>query len=62
MSDIVKQILAVILPVLYLLLVDRYPDFPLPQESFVNLVFWLLGLLFSGWQAEKMVSKYFRLR
>ena len=47
-KDVVKALLSTLLPILYGLLTDKYPDFPLSSTDFTSLFTWLVFLVFWG--------------
>jgi len=49
-KQILKGIIGVIVPVIYSLIVASFPDFPLADEQFLELILWAVGLLIGGWQ------------
>lgn len=51
-KPILKALLAAILPVVYTLLKNTFPNFPLAQSDFVALVLWLFAFVVGGWQAN----------
>jgi len=57
-KDILRLILATLLPVAYVALKLLYPDFPLTQDTFVGLVLWVIGLLLGGWNLNYLWRKY----
>jgi hypothetical protein len=54
-KNLILSLVAVLAASAYAFLVGAFPEFPLPQEKFVALILWAVGLLFAGWQIEKQV-------
>jgi hypothetical protein len=57
-KDVLRLILATLLPVAFIALKTLYPDFPLSQDTFVNLVIWVVGLLLGGWNLNHLWRNY----
>ncbi len=49
-KDFIRMLLVVLLPVFFVVVKKTFPDFPLSQDTFVNLIIWAIGLLVGGWQ------------
>ena len=47
-KDIVKALLATLLPILYTTITNKYPGFPLSGGMFTDLFTWLVFLVFWG--------------
>lgn len=58
MSHTLKQlllaILAVTIPFLYTLILNLAPDFPLPENTFVELIIWVIGSFIGGWKMKRL--------
>jgi len=54
-KSLLKAVLAALVPVVYTVLVTAYPDFPLPQDQFVQTVLWIIGMAIGGWQVNNAV-------
>jgi len=58
LKSVLYAVLVTLLPMVYNLLIAKYPLFPLDQGSFSALLLWLIGLPLGGWQAFKAVAAY----
>lgn len=61
-KNLLYSMLAVLLPLLYSLLLGKYPDFPLNQGETVALLLWLIGLLVGGWNLKAFFSQTYDYR
>lgn len=61
LPKIVTAIIAIALPILFSLLVAKYPNFPLTLESVTSLVLWLAGLFVAGAKARD-IQMYYRFQ
>ena len=43
--EFLKQLLALVAVYLFGVLTGQYPDFPLDQSTFVNLILWIAGII-----------------
>lgn len=50
--DIIKALVAALVPILYAIIIAKYPNFPLSLEQTIALILWVLGLFFAGWHAR----------
>jgi uncharacterized membrane protein YagU involved in acid resistance len=57
--DLIKALLGVLVPVLYAVIANKWPDFPLTSDNLFALAIWLAGLLFSG---ANLNNAYLRAR
>jgi hypothetical protein len=57
-KNILRLVLGVLLPVIFVALKTLYPDFPLSQDTFVMLVIWAVGLLIGGWNLKIVVERF----
>lgn len=57
LKQLLRLVLGVLLPVAYVALKKLYPDFPLMQDSFMALIFWVLGLLIGGWNLKSFIEE-----
>lgn len=57
MSEILKKLLAALIPVLYFVLWEKNPEGAPPAESFTATVLWLIGFVFSGFQLKSWAMK-----
>lgn len=51
-QKLIAAIIAIALPILFSLLVAKYPNFPLTLESVTALVLWIVGLFVAGAKAR----------
>lgn len=58
-KDILRLLLATLLPIAYVALKIAFPDFPLSQDTFVALIIWVVGLVLGGWNMHYLAVKYF---
>lgn len=47
-SKIIAAIIAIAVPILFSMLIAKYPSFPMNLESVTSLVVWIAGLFFAG--------------
>jgi len=47
-TQIISAIIAIAVPILFSLLVAKYPNFPLNLESVTSLIVWVAGLFIAG--------------
>jgi len=59
-TQIIAAIIAIAVPILFSLLVAKYPNFPLNLESVTSLVVWFAGLFIAGAKLRdaQMLYKY----
>ena len=57
-KDFLRLLLVTLLPLAFVALKMLYPDFPLSQDTFVNLVLWAVALLIGGWNLNFLWKKY----
>ena len=47
-KQIVLALVAALVPLLYSLLIAKFPDFPLSADQLLAFAVWIVGLLFAG--------------
>lgn len=53
-KPLLKMFLMSVLLGFYLILKALAPDFPLTQDSFIELVLWIVAFAVGGWQAKTL--------
>ena len=48
LRQIIEAVIAVIVPILFSLFKNSFPDFPLLESDIVELLLWAVGLIFSA--------------
>lgn len=52
-KEIVQAILGIVIPWIFTWITGLTPDFPLDVGSFTALVFWVIGLFWSGFKVQR---------
>ena len=50
---VVKSLLAALVPIIYVMVKERNPDFPLDVDQVVSTILWAFTALTVGWQSKK---------
>jgi xanthosine utilization system XapX-like protein len=53
MKEILKALIAALVPILYALLKNVLPEFPLTASQLLELILFLVGFAIGGWQVSK---------
>jgi len=56
-KPLLKSILAIVLAAVYSALKAKYPDFPLVQSDFIEVVLWAIGGIVGGWQTHIFINR-----
>lgn len=56
LKPILKAMISALIPILYSLLVAKYPNFPLSSEQLLALILWILGIGVGGWQLNNLTK------
>jgi len=54
-KGMVRAVVSAAVPFVYSLLMAKFPDFPLAEAGFLELILWVVGMMVGGWQVSKSV-------
>lgn len=56
-KNLLLTMLGILVPLLYSLIVSKFPDIPITQDNFMALIVYFVGLLIGGWNAKAFFSR-----
>lgn len=58
LQQLIQAIIGAVVPLLFQLLTNQFPDFPLAQTDVLNFLLWVLGFAFASWKANNALRIY----
>ena len=52
LNKLIKAAVAALIPLIYSVIITKFPDFPISQNELVETVIWLIGIFFAGGYAN----------
>jgi len=58
LAKLIQAIIAALVPILYTLLLNWFPDFPLPESDLINLLVWITSYFIAGGKTKSAIIEY----
>lgn len=57
-KQIILALIAAMVPLLYSLLIAKFPEFPLTADQLLAVAVWIVGLIFAGTRLQRIAYIY----
>lgn len=57
-KKIIKAAIAALVPILYSIIITKFPEFPISQNEIVEALLWVIGIFFAGGYANSAKTEF----